>query len=169
MPIRTVAMQELRAERLALRAATEADQPAIVDICKTSITKTYGTFMNPERMRPWVDGQEVEAYVARMWPRMTVAVAVDDGQLLGVVALDGHVIDLVWIRADLRGRGIGSVLMEQAESTLAADHDVAELECFAPNHSSIGFYEARGYTTVRTYYEAASGVDRVVMTKPLGS
>ena len=100
---------------------------------------------------------------------MTVAVAVDDEQLLGVVALDGHVIDLLWIRADLRGRGIGSALMEQAESTLAADHDVAELECFAPNRASIAFYEARGYTTVRTYYEAASGVDRVVMTKPLSS
>jgi ribosomal protein S18 acetylase RimI-like enzyme len=167
MPIRTVAMQELRAERLALRPATEADQPAIVDICKTSITTTYGAFMHPERMRPWVDGQEVEHYVARMWPRMTVAV--DAEQLLGVVALDGHVIDLLWIRADLRGRGIGSVLMDQAESTLATDHDVAELECFAPNRASIAFYEARGYTTVRTYYEAASGVDRVVMTKPLSS
>ena len=167
MPIRTVAMQEPRAERLALRPATEADQPAIVDICKTSITKTYGIFMDPERMHPWVDGQEVEDYVARMWPRMTLAVK--DEQLLGVLALDGHVIDLLWIRADLRGRGIGSVLMEQAESTLAADHDVAELECFAPNHLSIAFYEARGYTAVRTYYEAASGVDRVVMTKPLSS
>ncbi len=168
MPIRRVATHEPRGEcRAALRPATEADQPAIVDICKTSITTTYGAFMHPERMRPWVDGQEVEHYVARMWPRMTVAV--DAEQLLGVVALDGHVIDLLWIRADLRRRGIGSVLMEQAESILAAHHDAAELECFAPNHSSIAFYEARGYTAVRTYYEAASGVDRVVMTKPLSS
>ena len=126
--------------------------------------------MHAERMRPWVDGQEVENYVTRMWSRMTVAVTVDadnDEQLLGVVALDGHVIDLLWIRADLRGRGIGSVLMNQAELMLAVDYPVAELECFAPNHSGLAFYAARGYTTVRRYYEAASGVDRIVMTKQL--
>ena len=130
---------------------------------------TYGVFMDPERMRPWVDGQEVEHYVEKMWPHMTVAAAVDvdEEQLLGVVALDGHVIDLLWIRADVRGRRIGSVLMERAESTLAADHDMAELECFAPNGASIAFYESRGYTAVRTYFEAASGVDKVVMTKSL--
>ena len=167
MPRRCVALQEHHAEPLEFRPATEADQPAIVDICKASIATTYGVFMHPERMRPWVDGQEVENYVARMWPRMTVAV--DAEQLLGVVALDGHVIDLLWIRADLRGRGIGSVLMDQAESTLATGHEKAELECFAPNRASIAFYESRGYTTVRTYYEAASGVNRVVMTKPLSS
>ena len=77
MPRCWVVMQAHHAEALEFRPATEADQPAIVDICKTSITTTYGVFMNPERMRPWVDGQEVENYVARMWPRMTVAV--DDG------------------------------------------------------------------------------------------
>ena len=154
-----------RVDRLGLRPATEADQPAITDICKTSITTTYGVFMHPKRMRPWVEGREVEEYVARMWPHMTVAV--DDQQVLGVVALDGHVIDLLWIRADLRGRGIGSLLMDRAESILAAHHDVAELECFAPNHRSRAFYEARGYTAVRTYYEGASGVDKVVITKAL--
>jgi ribosomal protein S18 acetylase RimI-like enzyme len=160
-------MPEPRADHARLRSATEADRSAIVELCKTSIATTYGAFIEPERMRPWVEGQEVERYVERMWPRMTVAVNVDDEQLLGVVALDGHVIDLLWIRADLRGRGIGSVLMAQAESALAADHDVAELECFAPNRGSIAFYESLGYTAVRTYYEAASGVDRIVMTKPL--
>ena len=158
-------MQEQRGERQGLRSATEADQPAIVDICKTSIATTYGVFMDPKRMRPWVEGREVEEYVARMWPHMTVAV--DRHQVLGVVALDRHVIDLVWIRADLRGRGIGSRLMDRAESILAAHHDVAELECFAPNYMSLAFYKARGYIAVRTYFEAASGVDKVVMTKAL--
>ena len=160
-------MPELRADGLTLRPATETDQPAIVALCKASIATTYGVFMDPERMRPWVDGQEVEHYVEKMWPHMTLAVAVEEEQLLGVVALDGHVIDLLWIRADVRGHGIGSVLMGRAESTLAADHDVAELECFAPNGPSIAFYESRGYTAVRTYFEAASGVDKVVMTKSL--
>ena len=154
-----------RRARVGLRRAREADQAAIVDICKTSITKTYGVFMDPERMRPWVEGREVEEYVARMWSRMTLAV--QDETVLGVVAVEGAIIDLLWVRDDLRGRGIGSALMDRAESRLAADHDVAELECFAPNLTSIGFYEARGYTAVRTYYEAASGVDKVVMTKPM--
>ena len=153
--------------RLELRPATVTDQPAIVDVCKTSIATTYGVFMDPKRMRPWVEGREVEEYVARTWPHMTVAV--DGRQVLGVVSLDRHVIDLLWIRADLRGRGIGSLLMDRAESILAARHDVAELECFAANHASIAFYEARDYTAVRTYYEAASGVDKVVMTKALVS
>ena len=154
-----------RIARMGLRRAREANQAAIVDICKTSITTTYGVFMDPERMRPWVEGREVEEYVARMWSRMTLAV--QDETVLGVVAVEGAIIDLLWVRDDLRGRGIGSALMDRAESGLAADHDVAKLECFAPNLTSIGFYEARGYTAVRTYYEAASGVDRVVMTKPL--
>ena len=160
-------MPEPRADHVRLRSATEADRSAIVELCKSSIATTYRAFMAPERMRPWVEGLEVERYVERMWPRMTVAVDVDDKQSLGVVALDGHVIDLLWIRADLRRRGIGSVLMAQAESALAAEHDEAELECFAPHRESIAFYESLGYTAVRTYYEAASGVDRVVMTKPL--
>ncbi len=160
-------MQTHRTDRFRLRPAVMADEPAIVDICKTSLPTTYGVFMNPERMRPWVEGLEVEVYVARMWPRMTVAV--DDEHVLGAVALDGHVIDLLWIRADLRGQGIGSALIDRAEAMLAARHETAELECFAPNHASIAFYETRGYTVVRTYYEAASGVDRVVMTKPLVS
>ena len=160
-------MQEQRVACVGLRPAAEADQPAIVDICKSSITTTYGVFMDPERMRPWVEGREVEDYVARMWPHMTVAA--DDHQVLGVVALDSHVVDLLWIRADLRGRGIGSLLMDRAESILASHHDVAELECYAANHMSLAFYEARGYTAVRTYHEAASGVDKVVMCKALGA
>lgn len=171
MPTSTVATQAPHTGHTTLRSATETDQTAIINICKRSITTTYGVFMHAERMRPWVDGQEVEHYVARMWPHMTVAVAVNTDtheQLVGVVALDGHVIDLLWIRVDLRGQGIGSVLMNQAELMLAVDYPMAELECFAPNHSSLAFYAARGYRAVRTYYEAASGVDRIVMTKRLG-
>jgi ribosomal protein S18 acetylase RimI-like enzyme len=155
-----------RAAPRRFRPATAADQRVIASLCKSSIAATYGPFMNPDLMRPWVEGQEVEDYVAGMWPRMTVAVRADT--VLGVVAVEGQVIDLLWVRADLQRQGIGSALMDRAESIVAACHPTAELECFAPNQAGITFYQSRGYTAVRTYFETASGVDRVVMTKPLG-
>ena len=53
------------------------------------------------------------------------------------------------------------------ELELGADHDEAELECFAPNLASLIFYRAHGYAEVRRYYEAASGIDKVVLRKTL--
>jgi len=148
-----------------LRAATAGDRPAIVDLCKRSLVATYGGFMDPEKMRPWVEGREVETYVDQTWPHMTVAVRGET--VVGVVALDREVIDLVWVRDELRGQGIGAHLMDAAERALAAGHDEAELECFAPNVGGLRFYRARGYREVRRYWEQASGVDKVVLRKPL--
>lgn len=148
-----------------LRAATRVDAAAIVRLCKVSLPTTYGGFMAPERMRPWIEGTEVEDYVAATWPRMTIALL--DQEVVGVVALDGAVIDLVWVADGRRGHGIGALLMRHAEARVAASHPEAELECFAPNRAGLAFYESRGYVEVRRYFEAASGVDKVVFRKPL--
>jgi ribosomal protein S18 acetylase RimI-like enzyme len=121
--------------------------------------------MEPERMRPWTEGTEVEDYVAKMWPRTTVAIL--DHDVVGVVTLDRAVIDLLWVADALRGRGIGRRLIRHAEATLAANHSAAELECFAPNRASLAFYKSGGYVEVRRYYEAASGVDKIVLRKAL--
>jgi GNAT superfamily N-acetyltransferase len=158
-------MSSTRPGDLRLRAATQVDETAIVRLCKVSLTTTYGAFMEPERMRPWTEGTEVENYVARMWPRTTVAVL--DREVVGVVALDEAVIDLLWVADALRGRGIGRRLMGHAEATLTADHAEAELECFAPNRAGLAFYKSGGYSEVCRYYEAASGVDKVVLRKAL--
>lgn len=151
--------------RVQLRAATVADTFAIVRLCKASLTRTYGSFMERERMRPWIEGTEVEDYVARTWPRMTVALL--DHEVVGVVALDESVIDLLWVADAKRRHGIGALLMEDAEAGVAAAQAEAELECFAPNLAALAFYESRGYVEVRRYFEAASGVDKVVLRKPL--
>ena len=158
-------MSSTRSADVRMRAATQVDTTAIVRLCKVSLTTTYGAFMEPERMRPWTEGTEVEDYMARMWPRTTVAIL--DREVVGVVALDAAVIDLLWVADALRGQGIGRRLMRYAEATLAADHAEAELECFAPNRAGLAFYRSGGYTEVCRYYEAASGVDKVVLRKPL--
>ena len=67
-------MPTARSANIRLRAATLVDTTAIVRLCKVSLTTTYGAFMAPDRMRPWTEGTEVEDYVAKMWPRTTVAI-----------------------------------------------------------------------------------------------
>jgi GNAT superfamily N-acetyltransferase len=148
-----------------LQPATHADRQAIIDLCKRSLVTTYGSFMDPERMRPWVEGGEVEAYVEKTWPRTTLAMRGDI--LAGLVTLEDQVIDLLWVRDELRGQGVGSLLMETAERELAGRYTEAELECFAPNVASLDFYRARGYREVRRYFEQASGLDKIVLRKPL--
>lgn len=156
-------MPTARSANIRLRAATLVDTTAIVRLCKVSLTTTYGAFMAPDRMRPWTEGTEVEDYVAKMWPRTTVAIL--DHEVVGVVALDKAVIDLLWVADALRGQGIGRRLIRHAEATLAADHSAVELECFAPNRAGLAFYKSGGYAEVRRYYETASGVEKVVLRK----
>jgi GNAT superfamily N-acetyltransferase len=151
-------MPTARSANIRLRAATLVDTTAIVRLCKVSLTTTYGAFMAPDRMRPWTEGTEVEDYVAKMWPRTTVAIL--DHEVVGVVALDKAVIDLLWVADALQGQGIGRRLIRH-------DHSAAELECFAPNRAGLAFYKSGGYAEVRRYYETASGVDKVVLRKAL--
>ena len=148
---------------ICLRPATRTDRQAIVALCKRSLVDTYDSFMDPERMRPWVEGDEVERYVEQTWRRTTLAM---QGEVLaGLVALEDEVIDLVWVRDELRGQGIGSLLMETAERELAGRYEEAELECFAPNVASLAFYHSRGYREVRRYFEPASALDKIVLRK----
>ena len=149
-----------------LRPAVAGDQSAIVELCKHSLVTTYAGFMKLEKMHSWIEGSEVEDYVARMWPHMTLAID-EDRAVSGVVAIDDQVIDFVWVRDDRRGEGIGSRLMDRAERVLSARYAEAELECFTPNVASLAFYQSRGYREVRRYYERSSGVERIVLRKPL--
>lgn len=158
-------MPSTKSANVRLRAATPVDTTAIIRLCKVSLATTYGAFLEPERMRPWTEGTEVEDYVAKMWPRATVATL--DHDVVGVVTLYKAVIDLLWVADALRGRGIGTRLIRHAEVVLAADYPTAELECFAPNRVGLAFYKSGGYVEVRRYYEAASGVDKVVLRKAL--
>lgn len=87
---------------------------------------------------------------------------------MGVAAVDGNLIDLLWVRKDVRGEGVGGVLMDRIEAKLTSGNEFAEVECFEPNKRTVQFYEARGYGVVRRYQDEASGVGKVVMRKELG-
>ena len=89
------------------------------------------------------------------------------GTVVAFGVLQGNFIDILWVRLERRGEGLGTQMMDEFEARIAADHEFAELECFEPNTPAIEFYRRRGYAIQRTYFAKDAGVNTAVMTKKL--
>jgi GNAT superfamily N-acetyltransferase len=135
---------------LRIRTAREEDIGDMVRLQRESLPDTYGPFLADESLGPWIEDDGVERYV---------------GEILGFASIAGALIDLLWVRADVRSQGIGSRLMDHAEPRIASRHPAAELECFEPNTRALRFYEQRGYDVTRRYLDPSAGVAKVVMRK----
>ncbi len=149
---------------LEIRQATKADFGAVVDLCKSSLQVTYGSFLDVEAMRRWSEGDELDKYVrARLG---SLLVAVDDGRIVGMVAVEDDLIGQLWIAPERRGEGIGKVLLAAAESMIRErGHTTLRVEVFEPNVGAVRFYERHGWTKQDTYREPSSGVDMIRMVK----
>ncbi len=149
---------------LEIRQATKSDFGAVVDLCKSSLQMTYGSFLDAEAMRPWREGVELDKYVpARLG---SLLVAVDDGLVVGVVAVEDDLIGLLWVAPERRGEGIGKVLVAAAEALIRErGHTRLRVEVFEPNVGAIRFYERHGWTKQDTYREPLSDVDMIRMVK----
>ena len=150
-----------------VRKAQEIDIKPLVKLCKESLLASYGELVEAERLRPWSEGGDIEKYVQGIWPDMLVAV--DGPDLLGMLALQGNRIDIVWVAQALRQQGIGQMLMDTAEEQVALTCKSIEVECLGPDIQTIQFYEDRGYVRVKEYVDNMSGVDKIVMSRTLES
>lgn len=151
-----------------IRKSRPQDRGPIIHMCKISLQETYGPFLELDRVKPWIEGEETDHYVDQMLANMLVAEAA--GAVVGVTALKDHVIDLLWVAEPMRGAGIGTLLMEAAEGQLAAAGYLrGALECFTPNTNAIEFYEGRGWKVADRYADSVAGVEKVLMQKTLVS
>ncbi len=151
-------------ETLEIRQATEADFGAVVDLCKSSLQVTYGSFLDVEAMRRWSEGDELDKYIrARLG---SLLIAVDDGLVVGMVAVEDDLIGQLWVAPERRSQGIGKVLLAAAESMIRErGHTTLRVEVFEPNVGAVRFYERHGWAKQDTYREPSSGVNMIRMNK----
>ena len=148
------------------RPARESDIPQILKLFKDSLPQSYGDFIDMAHHNPWLHGTAADEYVARTLPDMTVA---EDarGTVVAFGVLQGNFVDLLWVRLERRGEGLGTQMMDEFEARIAEEHETARLECFEPNTPAIEFYRRRGYSIEQTYFVEDAGVNTAVMTKKL--
>ncbi len=129
-------------DEVTVRPATVADADAVADLYTAA--RVHAVPQMPPALHT---NAEDRAYVARrvIEPDVTIWVAEGGGEVLGFASCTPTWLDGLYIRPDLKGQGIGSLLLDVVEATHA---DGYELWVFESNTGARRLYERRGLVEV---------------------
>jgi len=126
-----------------IRLADAADAAVIARIHMISRVATMPYLppqkRNHDQVTQWVE--DVLLKSCRTW------VAVRDGEILGYAALEGDMLEHLYLRPEVRRRGIGKLLLDQVRRH---SPDGVSLHVFQQNTDARAFYELHGFTVLDT-------------------
>jgi ribosomal protein S18 acetylase RimI-like enzyme len=146
-----------------LRPADRTDVAAISAMQKASLLETYETFLGRAAIEEFIAAGQVENYFDRHWREATVATS--GGEVVGVAVFVDGLLDLIWVRPRSRSQGIGSDLLQAAESEATAGNDELTLEVWEVNRRAVAFYERHGFSVTATTEDPQTGLAKLVMRK----
>ncbi len=126
-----------------IRPAESADAAVIARIHMASRVAAM-PYLPPQQrshgqVTRWVE--DVLLKTCRMW------VAVRDAEILGYAALEGDMLEHLYLRPDVRRQGIGTLLLDEVRRH---SPDGVSLHVFAQNTDARAFYVRHGFTVLDT-------------------
>ena len=126
-----------------LRPAQPEDTAAVAEVWQAAGTTATAGHV-PDALIEARDPAYFEARSRELVDHVTVAV--DGDELLGVLLVTADELQQIMISAAARGRGVGGLLLAEAERLVAAaGHDEIWLAVVPGNTSARRFYERRGW------------------------
>ncbi|MGJ0508592.1 MAG: N-acetyltransferase family protein [Methylocystis sp.] len=127
-----------------LRPFLPADAPTLAALFRASVEELAAEDYDEDQREAWISAADDEAaFAARLSGALTI-VALVDGELAGFASLkDNQLFDMLYVRPDLSGQGVGSALADAIEK-LAGARGVTKLTVEASD-SARDFFAARGY------------------------
>ncbi|WIM99806.1 GNAT family N-acetyltransferase [Actinoplanes oblitus] len=126
-----------------IRFAAEADAGVIarIHVASRSVTMPYlpPQKRNHEQVTRWV--RDVLLKQCRTW------VAVRDAEITGYAALNGDVLEHLYLRPDVRRQGIGTLLLNEVRRHSPGG---VSLHVFQRNTDARAFYECHGFAVLDT-------------------
>ena len=135
-----------------LRAASEADVPALAHVAERSYRSAFADILEEEVLTRR-DAAFFAMRFAETWDRLVVAE--DEGNPIGFLLVTDNHIDMLFVDPPAIGMGAGSRLLQFAEQNGART-----LECFRHNHAARRFYERHGWRLEREYDRDFAGRSR---------
>lgn len=124
----------------AIRPGVALDIPALMNIWRRSVEATH-TFLSPTD----VDALEPEGQTALGMLKVWVATVNDTPA--GFMAMNGHMIEALFIDPDHMGKKLGTSLIEHARTLRGRDTEL-RLDVNEANTNALGFYLARGFKQI---------------------
>jgi ribosomal protein S18 acetylase RimI-like enzyme len=129
-----------------IRAATEADAPAIAEIQARAWRWAYSDFIAEEEMPV---AAEREAIFRELIATGAVRVFDQGGTVAGYASIRDDELTSLYVDPAAQGAGVGSRLLADAQERIeAAGHARAWLYVYADNAQGCAFYERHGWTAV---------------------
>ncbi len=129
---------------IVIRKATQEDRAGIHSVLERSWITTWAPECSEESVARFRSEDVVGQYLDACLEQMDVGLI--EGQVVAMMHLDEEHLAALHVDPDLKGRGIGSVMMAEAEAQGAR-----RLEVRAFNAPAIHFYESRGWQKARSY------------------
>lgn len=116
-------------------AVGSAEYPRLVAIWRSAVDATHGFLADADRAD--FEGQLIGVHFAAV--RLTVAEI--DGVPVGFAGTAGERLEMLFVHADARGRGVGSALLRHA----IAEQGIRVVDVNEQNEQAIEFYLRRGF------------------------
>lgn len=130
----------------------DADEASeLIERCLSQVTSKH----YEERALEQIRAEYTPEQIVEKARKSTMLVAEIDGRVVGTVRLEGDTIFTLYVDPSKHRSRIGSKLMDRIE-TLARERGYASVRVEALI-SSIGFYERRGYRTLRVINQEGFG------------
>ncbi|MCU4751602.1 GNAT family N-acetyltransferase [Halobacteria archaeon AArc-curdl1] len=167
-----------------IREADTGDAEAIQSVARKSWHAAYDDFLGADTVGAIIDEwyaleslrSSIRASEHHIFVATKDSPTREDSKLMGFVhggpwadePRIGHLMRL-YVRPDSWGRGIGTSLLERAETALEGDgYERIRLEVFAENSDGVEFYEARGYDRADEECETLGGQTRRLLILETG-
>ena len=124
---------------IAIRAVREASEyPQLVEIWRSSVAATHDFLAESDR----VDIEQ--RLVSDYFPQVSLLVAERDGRPVGFAGVVEGSLEMLFVKADMRGTGMGSALLEHAMD----EFGVRSLDVNEQNSQAVEFYRHQGFEVV---------------------
>jgi ribosomal protein S18 acetylase RimI-like enzyme len=128
-----------------VRPAVAADLLALRELARRTIDASYRSFLGDEGVDWFINSGASDDHIERHFRQGHIHCLEEDGEIVGLMILDGPTVDLMMVDVRHNREGLGTVLLSRAEELLFAQYPDIRLETFVGNEAAIAFYEACGW------------------------